>query len=273
MGDLVRTCTSILSQLLKCSSDYGKTSTSIFCELLIVDGSTQPVEASWLAKRCNRAKNDQDDQFAIRTLREYPAKGIYSAMNLSLRNLRGDTLLFMNSGDTFYDASSLYRLVEARRNYQISKGRSPRVVFGQALIIPSNKYMPTWLVPDPQVSNISRWLKIFTPNHQAMLVDNDWAVNHEFILDAPHSADLAWIRSALDQNGSYVYLHEPVTKFRLGGISSMKPNFSTLQIRLKEPSRTSLEKIAEICKFALSPIFPIYPMLMYAKSRLLGFLL
>lgn len=270
---LIETCLSILSQkskaLLNPTDGLGLSS---FCELLIIDGSENPVDISWLSHVCAHDNISNSHRFMIRAVRQYPPLGVYSAMNLGLKHSRGEAIIFMNSGDRFYDTTSLHKLVDARNEFRSAQGRWPRAVFGQALIVPLSKYMPSWLVPDSRISDMSRWLKAFTPNHQTMLVDNEWALSQPFILNAPHSADLTWIRSALDRSGSYVYLKEPVARFSLGGISSSLPNLSILRLRLQEPSRTTLEKIAEACKFILYPLKSVYPLAMLAKSRLIGLL-
>jgi hypothetical protein len=270
--ELVDTFLSILSQKRLTSGPHFQCCSSNFCEILIVDGSVEPIAIAWLIGKMGTSDRLKACEFAIHVLRQYPPSGVYTAMNLGLVNAQGESLIFMNSGDSFYDEFSLHRLVDARYEHRRSTGRWPRVVFGQALIMPVGNHLPSWLVPDPHISDISRWLRAFTPNHQTMLVDSLWVSQNHFVLDAPHGADRTWMRSALDRSSSYSYLGEPVARFRLGGVSSRLPNYRTLVLRLKEPSRRPLEKLAEICKFFLYPLQPIYPLAMSLKSRLIGFI-
>ncbi len=270
-AELIDTCLSILSQKTLPSDSYCQCPSSHFCEILIIDGSVEPIAIPWLINKTGAFGFQKASGFAIHVLRQYPPSGIYPAMNLGLANAQGESLIFMNSGDSFYDELSLHRLVDARHEHRCSTGQWPRVVFGQALITPSGSHLPSWLVPDPHISDISRWLRAFTPNHQTMLVDSLWVSQSHFALDAPHSADLTWMRSALDRSSTYIYLGEPVARFRLGGVSSRLPDCRTLILRLNEPSRRPIEKFAEICKFFLYPLQPIYPLAMRLKSRLIGF--
>lgn len=268
---LIETLASVLSQKPKNYANQSELSHCNFCEILIIDGSQEPIAIHRLLSESSKLHRVNLAYFTIRIMREYPPLGIYSAMNLGLRHSRGEALIFMNSGDQFYDKYSLDKLTHARQSYRLAEGSWPRVVFGQALIVPSRRYLPTWLVPDSRVCNISSWLKLFAPNHQTMLVDSGWARHNPFALNSPHSADLTWIRSALNLEGTYIYLREPVSRFTLGGISSKLPDIKVLCLRLNEPSRTRLEKMAEICKFFLLPIESLYPFLMNFKSRVAGF--
>jgi hypothetical protein len=270
--ELVDTCASVLSQSAKVSNtDYQLHSWGI-CELLIIDGSQEPVTVPWLLSQICSSISAQLHNFSLHVLHEFPPSGIYTAMNMGLAHAKGEAIIFMNSGDCFYNTYSLDLLIRSRCDFFLAKGKWPRVVFGQACIIPEARMLPAWLVPDPLVTDISRWLKIFTPNHQAMLVDSNWACQNPFILNAPHSADLTWIRAAFNCNTCYVYIDKPVAQFRLGGVSSRLPDLNTLRLRLNEPSRTRREKYAEIIKFLLYPAQPLYPLLMLMKSRIVGFL-
>ena len=267
---LIETVRSVLHQRPGCATPEDWLRVIRFCEVLIIDGSKKPISDSWIIDKGGPLDCDSLHYHTLRVIRENPPLGIYSAMNLGLVHARGHALIYMNSGDQFYDVYSLDKLIYARLNQKYTTGAWPRVVFGQALIIPDRKYLPSWLVPDSRVVNMSRWLRRFTPNHQTMLVDSEWARHNPFVLDSPQSADLTWIRSALNHGGSYVYLREPVARFFLGGISSKLPSIQVLLIRLNEPSRTKLEKLAEICKFLLVPFEPFYPLLMIVKSSIIG---
>jgi hypothetical protein len=193
-------------------------------------------------------------------------------MNLGVSMARGEWLIFMNAGDVFHDDTSLDRLFMAAESCRHEQGLPPRLAFGQAWIVPERGRGPRWLVPDPSVRRIRRWLRCLLPNHQTVLVRGDWARAHPFRLDAPHSADRAWLRQALAPPATYVYLPEPVAVFRLGGLSSGLPNRRTLPLRLQEPSRTRWEKVAEVVKYLLRPAAPWYPLLMRYKSAALGLL-
>jgi hypothetical protein len=192
-------------------------------------------------------------------------------MNLGLAATTGDWVLFLNSGDAFFDVTSLARLLQCCLNFRARNGFNPTVIFGQALICPLHgSSCKPWLVPDPAVHSIRRWLRIYYPNHQSLLVDGSWARAHPFQVDAPQSADRVWMRAALSDLQRVAYLPEPGVRFSLGGVSSGLPDWTTLMVRLREPTRTWHEKLFEIVKFALRPWAFHYPRLMALRSRLVG---
>ena len=269
---LIATFASVISQKTTHLGTQSSASHYIFYEILIIDSSQVQVTIPWLMSKIIQHSHSDSLCFQINIAREYPPLGIYSAMNLGLKLSRGEALIFMNSGDLFYDSYSLQKLIYARQSFRSREGNWPRIIFGQALIVPSSRCLPSWLVPDAKVFNISKWLKLFAPNHQTMLVDSEWARQNHFTLNSPHGADLAWIRSAFSLDCTYIYLREPIAKFMLGGISSKLPGIKILRLRLSEPSRTKLEKILEILKFFLLPFEPFYPLLMNIKSHFIGYL-
>jgi len=216
---------------------------------------------------------EQFDKWNISLIyfRDFPPQGIYPAMNLGLDASTGDWVLFLNSGDAFFDVTSLSRLLQCCLDFRARNGFHPTAVFGQALICPTpGSSCKPWLVPDPAVHSIRRWLSIYYPNHQSLLVAGFWARSHPFQADAPQSADRDWMRSVLSDLQRVAYLPEPVVRFSLGGVSSGLPDWATLMVRLREPTRGWLEKFFELLKFALRPWARHYPTLMALRSRLIG---
>lgn len=235
-------------------------------QILIVDSSQDSGMSEDLASSLRLSFDPQ-------VFRDFPPRGVYPAMNLAVESSHGDWILFLNSGDTFFDATSLVRLVGCSFSFSHCFGVSPVTVFGQALICPLlRSSVRPWLVPDPAVCSIHRWLKYYYPNHQSLLVDGSWARAHPFQTDAPQSADRAWMRAALSDPERVAYLPEPVVRFSLGGVSSGLPNWNTLMVRLHEPTRSPMEKAFEMIKFLLGPVGRYYPRLMAFRSRLTGLL-
>lgn len=239
-------------------------------EVVCIDSSDLPLAEAELFALLAPLSPDAANAFSLHLHHQYPPQGVYPAMNLGISLAKGDHLIFMNAGDSFFDDTSLDRLFLAIEAFRLERGAKPRLVFGQALIAPGDVRVSPWLVPDPSVRRIGRWLRFFLPNHQTVLMERDWATAHPFRLDAPHSADRAWLRDALAPPALFVYLPQPVAVFYLGGISSGLPSLRTLRLRLAEPSRTRWEKAAEILKFFLRPFARSYPSVMRFKSAFVG---
>lgn len=270
--DLRETLTSVFSQRPSGLDAAPASITTWTVEIVCIDSSDIPLAETEAIAPLQLLPPEQAISFSLKLQHQYPPKGVYPAMNLAISLAKGERLIFMNAGDVFYDKTSLDRLVYATATCYLQQGFKPRLVFGQALIVPERGYGPRWLVPDPSIRRIGRWLRYFVPNHQTVLVEREWAISHPFRLDAPHSADLAWLRKALAPPGTYAYLPEPVAVFRLGGLSSKLPDWTTLWLRLQEPSRTGWEKLAEVFKHLLRPVAPWYPQLMRLKSAFIGLL-
>ena len=233
--------------------------TTAVLQVIVVDGSDTPVPPEVVTP--------------FELVRDYPACGIYPAMNLGLAHCRGAWVQFLNSGDDLLHHHVLQRLLDQAQAHQGRTGTAPRVVFGQARICPAPpSQCQTWLFPSPAVSSLKRWLWFYLPNHQTMLVEASWARSHPFQLHSPHGADNAWKAIALADLTQVVYLAEPVVRFNLGGISSQLPTWPVLRLRLREPSLNPMAKAAEIVKFLLQPFAQHYPHLMALRARLIGWL-
>lgn len=247
--DLAMTLVSIASQV--CFVDQ---------EVIVVDSSEDPLKTGDLQALLGPS-------VYLKHLLDRPARGVYPAMNRGLQSSTGGLVQFLNAGDCWFDPESQSRAVQSWGGAR----PSPIALFGQALINPvSPSKVAPWLVPDPAVTSIRRWLRHYVPNHQSLLVDGAWARRHPFVVDAPQSADRLWMGQALADMTRVVYLPRPLVRFQLGGLSSRLPDWPTLCLRMREPSRTPVQKLAEVLKFLLRPFERHYPALMALRSRLVG---
>lgn len=228
-------------------------------QVLVVDGNDVPIQPEAVTP--------------FELIRDHPARGIYPAMNLGLARSCGQYVQFLNAGDSWLHPQALQRLLDYAQAHRKRTGTVPRVVFGQAQIcaVPPSR-CPPWLVPDPEMRNLKRWLWFYLPNHQSMLVDGDWARLHPYKLDSPQAACRSWMTSALADLNLVAYLSEPVVAYNLGGVSSQLPTWPVLYLRLREPSRSMCAKAAETVKLCLRPIAHFYPHLMAFRSRIIGWL-
>ena len=231
-------------------------------EVIVVDSSADPIPTEELQALLG-------DRVQFQHLLDRPARGVYPAMNLGLQASSGQIVHFLNAGDSWFDPTAQAAALQA---WQAAPA-TPRALVGQALIcpLPPCRTRP-WLVPDPAVHSFARWLRHYVPNHQSLLVDGDWARRHPLATDAPHSADRDWMWQALVDPTRVVYLPRPLVRFQLGGLSSRLPDWQTLLLRLREPSRSRVQKLAEVVKFLLRPLERHYPALMALRSRCIGWL-
>lgn len=78
-------------------------------EYIIIDGSSTDGSAAYI-----ESQNDKIDYWVSE-----PDKGIYNAMNKGIAKATGEYLLFLNSGDHFYDTTVLQENIKYLQNYDL----------------------------------------------------------------------------------------------------------------------------------------------------------
>lgn len=238
-------------------------------ELIIVDGScnqAQQINKKLINNFNNKINKSYIDikYFNSRNLNIY---GIFPCMNFGKMIAEGDYIIFMNSGDEFFDDNSLKLLFN--RTKKINKTSS--IIFGQANICSDNNL--NWFFPGDRVSKIERWLRYFEPNHQAMMITNKLAKRFDFESKYHIIADGFWKRRILDHAKDIVYIKKPVCKFYLNGISSNKPSINTLVKILKNKNFSLIRKFIFVVKFFIpKTILNIYRFLQKYKSLIMDYL-
>jgi len=138
-----------------------------------------------------------------------PDDGIYDAMNKGIQKATGEYLIFMNSGDSFYDDISLDLISK-----NILNDTSVDIFYG-------NFFLGSELVILPTSINISFLRGKGSICHQATATRRGLLINLEgFNLQYKISSDLHFfIRSYLEK-ANFKYINEPLVKYITGGISS-----------------------------------------------------
>ena len=187
--------------------------------------------------------------------------GIYPSFNYSKQFIKGDAVMYLNSGDTLFDSISLKTLAGC-----LSASNSTfSCAFGQAKVYASSGL--NWLFPSSIVYNIRSWLNTFEPNHQSMLVSTRLALGISYDDSLPLSADKLWKRNVINLASSVIYTPHAVCAFKLGGVSSIRKPFHLLYKEMLHPELSFGTKICSLAK-ALLPdfLFPCYYYLMRAKA-------
>lgn len=233
----LRTLTSIVNQKY-----------SITVEWIIIDGSDKENKVNINSLITKYSKKIKKGNILIRLINSKNKNifGIYPCMNYGKNISRGKYIIFLNGGDTFYDDYSLYELF---KNTTRSK-KNNAIIFGQAKIIATDNI--EWIFPGHRISNISRWLKFFEPNHQSMLFSKSLARKYNFSLKHNLIADGLWKRKLLNKAEEIIFVNKIICKFHLDGISSKKPSINLLIEIITNKNISFLRKIIFIGKF----IFP-----------------
>ncbi len=141
-----------------------------------------------------------------------PDKGIYFAMNKALDCCNGDFIIFMNSGDSFFDNRVLSDIAPLLQY--------DKFFFGRCQII--DLHGRNWFYPDTLVDEnyISRWLGWSYPNHQSCFFPKVFYKSNYFNVNYRISSDSDYKLRAL-KSLDYVFIDKLISTFALGGVSSV----------------------------------------------------
>ncbi len=193
---LNKTLESILSQSCK---DY---------ELIVIDGGSTDGSKDLL-----EAHSDHIDYWVSE-----PDKGIYNGMNKGIQKARGEFINFMNSGDTFYDKTTLQQVTEQMDGSDILVGSDynvdPKTGASAMTELPLRVSMSTFFVQTfpHQSSFIRRSLFDNCLYDEQLRIVADW----KFFLD-----------KVVYENCSVKLLHMPVSLREQDGISNTQSERAT----------------------------------------------
>ena len=131
--------------------------------------------------------------------------GIYHAMNKGLKLSTGDSVIFMNAGDSFYDDFDLQDLISSTDLYH-------NVVIGYSIQFHESDY---YLRPNPRhEQNMIRY-----PAHQSTFIPRTYYSVNFFDEQYKIAGDYFWMKKILESAPHNLY-KKVVSIFELGGKSS-----------------------------------------------------
>jgi putative colanic acid biosynthesis glycosyltransferase len=140
--------------------------------------------------------------------------GIFDAMNKGLDVVTGDFVIFLNSGDSFYDHNVI--------DYVINNITSlDKVYFGCAKVYHNDNIF--YLFPKLDITNneLVQFLNYYKPNHQAMFFPKKFYMKNKYNIQYKNASDEEYkIRALTECN--YYFFNIIVSSFFLGGNSFPK---------------------------------------------------
>ena len=162
-------------------------------EYIIVDGASTDGTVEWLR-----------EQEGIIWLSE-PDKGIYDAMNKGVRMAKGEWVIFMNAGDTFYNNDVLQNIAPyLKSEYGLVYGDIAKQSKGKELIKHAE-----------QPHNSHRMFCC----HQALFTRTELLRNTPFDTTHTLSADFKFVKQMYRQSVPMLYVPQVVARFDTHGIS------------------------------------------------------
>ena len=238
-------------------------------EWLIIDGSLKKIQEKKI-KLIDKFFNKKHlNSFLIKHINsnEKGKFGIFPCMNYGKKIAKGKFIMFLNSGDKFFNIHSLKIILEK----SLLQRKNNCLIFGQANIVASNKL--NWVFPGNKLSNHKKWIKFFEPNHQAMVVSSNLAGIFEFPNDMESISDGFWKRLIIENAQEIFYIKIPIIKFFLDGISSKKPTTKEFLKIINNKKINLLRKIIFLIKYIFPKrLFFLYHLLQKYKSLLVDFI-
>lgn len=215
---------SIITVTFNCKNELSKTILSIRSqifrsfEFIVIDGnstdgtldiikSNSDIISYWISEKDN---------------------GIYDAMNKGIKESKGQYLIFLNAGDTFYSQETLLKI-------PFEEYPHAGIFYGETVITATDgtnlglrrKKLPPNL-------NWKHFKKGMVVCHQSILVSSK--IVSSYNLNYAYSADIDWVLNALKASKQTVFTNTIISSFAEGGFSSrnMKSSWVDRFIILKK---------------------------------------
>ena len=138
-----------------------------------------------------------------------PDKGIYNAMNKGIGHCNGEYVNFMNSGDSFFETTTLEKVFNGKY--------SEEVLYGDVVFQDKEKQHYNKL---PNNITILSYLHKSFINHQSSFIRRETQQKHLYDETFKISADTEFFMYSLTQGAKFKYLDMPIAIYALGGLSS-----------------------------------------------------
>jgi putative colanic acid biosynthesis glycosyltransferase len=246
---------SIITVNLNNADGLGKTIESIRCqtykclEYIIIDGNSTDSSLEVI----------QQNGDIISYYVSESDHGLYDAMNKGLDKATGDFVLFLNSGDVFYNNDVLS---------DVSNNISGLgfVYFGCAKIFNDDTSFYIYPKFDSKEDEIVHFLKYRKPNHQAMFFPRIFYTTARYNIQYKVSGDEDYKIRAIQCCG-YVFINKIIVSFLLGGISFPK---SILKVREQLRELDKIHKINKVYTFRKHILYAVTLFIKYLFNVLFG---
>ncbi len=147
-------------------------------------------------------------------------EGIYDAMNKGLAAATGDYVIFMNSGDEFYDTETVEKVFNSSKSADIYYGETE-------MIDADGKSLGRRRHKAPQEFTWRSFKYGMNISHQAIYIRR--SLTEPYDRRYQLSADIDWIIRAAKKAKKIVNVNQYVAKYQVGGMSKTKHRQSLME--------------------------------------------
>ena len=203
-------------------------------EYIVIDGGSTDGSKEYIAENADKINywvSEKDH-------------GIYNAMNKGIKIANSEFVIFLNSGDTFFNETIVNRLLNVDNTYDIVYGNH------NLLKIDNSEYVKQF----PDLITIS-YLLIDTVPHLGTRIRKSLFDDNFYDESLNISSDWTWYFDALINKVSFYHCNFVTVNFRLDGVSSINHNLGmeerVIHLQRKHPEYVLilskyLEKEAEV---------------------------
>ncbi len=172
-------------------------------EFLIIDGDSNDGSKEFITNQSQQLSYWQSK----------PDKGIYDAMNIGIKNATGDYIIFLNSGDTFYNDDVLNK---------IKNQFNQDIVYGDIEVVGQHK---TLIQYTPEKLTFGYFVRNTLPHQSAFIKRSLFYTYGFYNIDLKICADWTFFLDAVfAHNISYQHISLIISSFTSDGISSLPEN-------------------------------------------------
>ena len=218
---------------LKKTVESSKNQTYQDFEYIVIDGGSTDGSAKYL----------EENKKLFNYYVSEPDKGVYHAMNKGINKASGEYLIFLNSGDHFYNKKVLQKNEKYLSEYDI-------VYFNQYVIGKTKKFIKEY----PETLSFAYFLKDNLPQQATFVRKEIFKVTGLFKEDFKIVADWKFFIDAICKHQvKYFYANEILTVFYQDGLSSFPENmrviFDEKQDVLKSSYLPYMQDLDDVLKY------------------------
>ncbi len=192
LDGLKRTVNSVLNQTFK------------VLEYIVIDGGSTDGSTQYLESIKNKLDFYSSE----------PDKGVYDAMNKGIKKAKGDYLLFLNSGDHFFNNAVL------NKNYHELSGEAI-VYFNLNVVEKENSFVKKY----PKLLSFNYFLKDTLPHPATFIKKEAFAKTNLYETSFKITADWKFFIDAICKHSlSYKKVDATLSTFYVDGLSALKEN-------------------------------------------------